>query len=482
MTAQLHGDPPGIASPAPHWTFKVPTALGITHSTYELADDALRFTSDDVMGGSATLPWSSIRQGCTAAMAGMGGRGAPELPGWVPTQLEWLLLSRTDGTGKAFMRALPQGGDRDAIVAALQARLGPRWVGARLQVKDAQDQLGITNGSWGTLKVVGIVIAVLALLALLIVLFALLLHPLILIPASVAFGAWLCRRGLAGLRDGLAVANTPTSKAGSAALGLVELEGRAVTSEASAAAVTGRSCVWWDVAIYLWYDDSDRNGEWKQVASRHGGSIDLVELEDDSGRLPVWLPGATLLLDTRTWESGKDDLPEAGAALLDELGFAWADPRRKRVTEECMEANQTLYVLGTLDQRRHLRDASEAGPLERALQMLRSGEWRRALVGAVPEVLRIVVAVLIGYVDMMTRLGFGQERGPRDLVAAPPAELAPDALVVWKGRNGRPFLVSNQPEQAALAVLRRRSLWTFGFGAAALCFALYQFIELFSGR
>ena len=463
-------------TPNQSWTFTAPTALGITRSTYELADDALRFTSDDVMGASETLPWSSIRQGCTAAMAGMGGRGAPSMPDWIPSQLEWLLLSRSAGGGKAFMRMLPPGGDRDALVAAIEARLGSGWLGARLPLKDAQQRLGITEGTWSTLKVVGIVVAVLASLVALLVLLAFLLHPLIVIPASAIVGGWLCRRGLIGLRDGLAVANTPTAKVGSAALGLVELEGRAVSDDASAAAITGRASVWWDVSIDIWYEDSDRNGNWRQVAARHGGRIDVVEIEDASGRLPVWLPGATLLLDARSWESGKDNLPAGGVALLDELGFPWNDRRRKRVSEQCMEVGQTLYVLGTLDERRNLRKPADAGPLERWRDLVRSGQWRRELVGAVPVPMRIIVAVLIGFLGIVTQVGHGGERPGRDAVVELPA-LASNALVVWKGRADRPFLVSNRPEQSALATLRRRSLWTFGFGVAGLCFALYQLID-----
>ena len=258
-----------------------------------------------------------------------------------------------------------------------------------------------------------------------------------------------------------------------------------VARETSAAAITGRPSVWWDVAISLWYEEDDegggRTGNWRQVAARHGGDIGLIEIEDATGRLPVWLPGATLLLSAKSWESGKDDLPAAGAALLDELGFAWSDGRRKRVTEQCVEATQTMYVLGTLDERRNLRDPSEAGPIERGEHLVRSGQWRRALVGAVPAPTRIVVAAVIGYLGMFTQIGRGGERAPPDIVAAPP-QMAPNALVVWKGRLGHPFVVSNRPEKSALASLRRRSLWTFGTGGAALCFALYQFIELFTGQ
>jgi hypothetical protein len=103
------------------------------------------------------------------------------------------------------------------------------------------------------------------------------------------------------------------------------------------------------------------------------------------------------------------------------------------------------------------------------------------VVGAAPAPLRVIVAVLIGFLDIFTQVGRGGERAMRDVVAAPPA-LAPSALVVWKGRSGRPFLVSNRTEDAALAALRTRSLWTFGAGAAVLCYVLYHIVDFFIRR
>ena len=85
---------------------------------------------------------------------------------------------------------------------------------------------------------------------------------------------------------------------------------------------------------------------------------------------------------------------------------------------------------------------------------------------------------------MMMKLGHGGER-PKQTAATkrPHRRHGPaDALVVWKGRIGRPFLVSNLPESAALAGLRRRSLWTFVAGGAVLCFTLYQLIEYLLGK
>jgi hypothetical protein len=275
--------------------------------------------------------------------------------------------------------------------------------------------------------------------------------------------------------------NTPTSKAGSAALGLVELEGRALSTESSPAPVTGRVSAWWDVTVSVWSEDSSGKGQWSQMAARHDGRIDLIELKDDTGRLPVWLPGAVMLLEPRTWETGKDVLPTGGVALLEELGFPWDGQRRLLVREDCLEVGHSVYVLGTLDERRHLREPSEAGLIERGLQQLASGQWRRTLVGAVPAPLRVVVTVLIGYLGMLTQMGNGGARALREEVVAPPA-IEPNALVVWKGRSGRPFLVSNRGEAAALAALRKRSLWTFAAGGAVLCYTLYQLVEFFVRR
>ena len=115
------------------------------------------------------------------------------------------------------------------------------------------------------------------------------------------------------------------------------------------------------------------------------------------------------------------------------------------------------------------------------MHLLRSGEWRRALVSAVPAPVRIVVAVVIGYIDMMVKFGRGGERPKQAAAQSEPPPMDPAALLVWKGRSGRPFVVSNCPETAALAGLRRRSLWTFAAGGVVLCFTLYQLVEFLGG-
>jgi hypothetical protein len=259
---------------------------------------------------------------------------------------------------------------------------------------------------------------------------------------------------------------------------LVQLEGRAVMPTPLRAAVTGRPCVWWDASVDLWHVDGDKNGTWRQAASRHAGNIDVVEIADKTGRLPVWLKGCELLLANERWESQMDTLPPEGVEWLDGLGFPWRGGQRIRVSEQCLQTDAALFVWGTLDHRRNIPEPAPAAGLERLKELLRTGEWRRALVSAVPAPGRVVAAVFIGFLDMFTQIGHGAERVPSADESTPP-HIAPDALLVWKGRGGRPFLVSDRPKPEALASLRQRS-WIFGAaGAAIMGCALYLLAPMF---
>jgi hypothetical protein len=486
--------------PTNRWTFTTPTPLGETVSTYEVTNDALRYESDDPFGaGVEVWPWRTVAQAATAAMAGLGAagnKGGPQMAHWVPAQMEWLMLCRTansganptanpsgnpSNNGKPFMRVLPQGPDRDAIVNAVQAYLGPRWLGQRLPLKNVQAQMNIQPDTSEKLKVTGIIFGAMAGLVLLIMLLGLLLHPLITVPVSVVVGAWLVRTGLQGMDSGKALADHKMSKIGSAAPGLVKLEGRAVAANPSPAGITGRPSVGWDVAVHLWYEgDNDSSGEWQQVAARHGGRMDVVTLEDDSGSLPIWLKDAQLLLQNQGWDSQKDALPARGVALLEELGFAWTGQGHIRVTEQCIAANVTLYVVGTLGERRSLLLPGQENLLQRCQRLWDTGQWRLVLVRAMPAPTRMVTAVVIAYLDMMIKLGRGGERVKTAAASAPP-QLAPTARLIWKGQGGQPFLLSNQPERAALVAWHHRQKIRVGLGIAVWLFTLWQLYEVFTG-
>lgn len=294
------------------WTFSQPSPIGEVRSCYAMTAEGVQFSSDAAMhAGSEMLRWDAIVEAATAVVELPAGKGGPDMPRWMPGRLEWLVVSRSGEDAQAFMRPLPTAEARDAIVAAMRSRLGSRWVGERLSLEAARQRLGTPARGGSTMSVAWLVLTVLALLLALLMLVALLASVLA-IPAEFALGAWSFHRGLAGLRDALHGLNTPASRVASAAMGFVKLEGRAVADRPSAAGVSGRPSVWWDVAVDV-YDDSQDDGGWKQVAARHGGSADALVIEDETGRLPVWLRDADLLLQQHTWEPGQDALP-AGAA------------------------------------------------------------------------------------------------------------------------------------------------------------------------
>ena len=463
------------------WTFSQPSPLGDISSSVELTSQGLTFHCDAALDtGSHSVRWDAIAQAATAVADMPGGKGGPGMPRWMPGRLEWLLIARTDGAGAALMRPLPDGDARDGLVAELRRRLGPRWLGEGLPLQAARRRLGLSSRGQ-TLKVAALVLSVLAILFGLLVLLSVLASPVFVLPAAGVLGGWCFQRGLAGLRDALQITNMPTARVTSAAMGLVELQGRAVTDAPCAAGASGRASVWWDVAVDAWESDAKgRDSDWRQLVARHGGRTDALVLQDATGRLPIWLRDADLLMQEHTWESGKDELPAAGRELLRAAGLAWDGARRLRVRERRMEAGGPLYVLGTLDEARHL---GLAGHDQRGLaglgHALRTGAWRSALVQRLPGFVRPPVIVTLAYLDMLCSLGRGGERAsaPRD--SAPPSGLDPAAVLVWKGRAGRPFIVSDQRETGALAQLRKRSLLLLAVGAGVMCWCLHELIQLF---
>jgi hypothetical protein len=76
------------------------------------------------------------------------------------------------------------------------------------------------------------------------------------------------------------IADTPTSRIGSAAQGYIELHGRAVLDEDNLirSPVSGISCVWYRYQIYQRLD----NNKWRQVG--HGVSDSIFQITDGSGR------------------------------------------------------------------------------------------------------------------------------------------------------------------------------------------------------
>ena len=465
------------ASSDRRWAFTTPTPVGDVHAVYEVDDEGLRFESDAIVGGgSHRVAWAAVKEGGTASLDTMPTGLAPDLPRWVPGRMEWLVLSLGSG-GASFMQILPPAPARAELVAEVERRLGGRWRAGGMPLAEARRHF-VPGARGETFKVVVVVLAVFACLAALVLVLMVLLSPPVVIPAGFALGAHLFRRGLVGFRDVVAVENTPTARVSSAAMGLVELEGRVASDRPVAAGVSGLPSAGWDVVVECRYDDRD-HAEWRHVAARYGGTMDAVDLEDDSGRVPIWLKDAELLLRSQEWQNDQGAaLPPAGAALVASMGLAWQGPQRLRVRETRLEVGAPLYVLGTLAERRDLPDDGRARGVARALQVVRTGEWRTGVARRLPEFGQVVFGALVGLLDMWTKLGRGGER-PRGATDSAPPAVAPDRVLVWKGRGGRPFVVSNQPAAPALSALRRRALWRLAAGGGLLCYCLYELVHAF---
>ena len=456
------------------WTFNQPTPIGNVRTSWQLTSDGLDVRSVPSIGTDEILHWDTMAEAATAVLELPAGKGGPDIAHSMIGRMEWLLISRSDGR-RPFMRPLPGSDARDAIVAALRERLGSRWAGERLPLQSAQKQLGISTRGDG-LKYVAMIASILALLLLVVVLAAIVAGVLYL-PAIFALGAWLFRKGLLGLRDALQAANTPTARASSAAMGLVELEGRALTEQPSPAAVTGRQSVWWDVGVEAWYRGRrGKGGRWRQVMARHGGNGGLV-LEDATGRVPVWLRDADCCCKSTPGRPARTRCRRAASRCSTAAGSPGT------VAAGCAYTSAGWKPAGRYTSlARSTRRATCPSPAT-------SGAWRgwsarceresgvQAVVRATPELLRGQVMVVIGYLGLLSSVGRagGRTRGLQD--ASPPT-LAPDALLVWKGRAGRTFIVSDQRETGALGHLRKRSLWLVAGGVAVLCFGLYEVIQV----
>lgn len=458
------------------WDFTPAHPIVKVRASYELSAEGIRFDSDAPFGaqGPAALRWDAIAEAATATLDLPGSQTGPSPPpAALAARLEWLLLSRSDRPERAFMRVLPSGSDRDALVAELRERLGSKWVGERMPLDEARKRLRIAEHSDG-IDTVGLVIGALLLIVIIVVVGVLLLTVLLL-PALFAFGAWLFQRGLSDLRAAIAIENLPTSSVSSAAIGLVELAGRAVADNPSPAGASGTPSVWWDVGVDAWYRDGDNRGggEWRQIAAQHGGDAGLLVVEDDTGRVPVWPRDADLILRQHTWHSTKDTLPAPGQALLAGAGIAWDRSRNLRVREQRIEAGGALYVMGTLAEVGSLPQGERDSGLARWRRAMRTGTWKASVLRVTPSLLKAPLAVAFVFFGMFGRLGSADERSVSAQDAPPPA-LPADGVLVWKGRSGRAFIIADAPETGSLERVRARSLWRLGLGAVLMCYVLYE--------
>jgi hypothetical protein len=169
--------------------------------------------------------------------------------------------------------------------------------------------------------------------------------------AMAAGGAWIFQSAFGRLRLRRSVADTPTSKIRSAAMGKVELKGlAAVLGRALTAPFSGRPCVWvrWLVEEEKTSVDSKgrRHKSWQSIA--HGVSGEPFQLDDGTGTLMVLPAGAEVDAPKLFYYSDgaffKGPLGPSGPLYPQYQGGFLSG--RRRFSEWRIDAKRPVYLLG----------------------------------------------------------------------------------------------------------------------------------------
>lgn len=170
-----------------------------------------------------------------------------------------------------------------------------------------------------------------------------------------ALGAIVCGwGGVHYLRLKRTMENTPTSRSRSVAMGMVEIQGRAVRRYAVVSPMTHLACVYWRLQKFR----RDRNDQWKSVGVSSSGPVPF-ELEDGTGRITIDPRGASIRCRQR-----QEGFPGQMSLLFS--GSGSSDMQEKWVEEVLCEGT-SLYVLGFAS-----APSSQGGTLrQRTLERLR---------------------------------------------------------------------------------------------------------------
>lgn len=294
-----------------------------------------------------------------------------------------------------------------------------------------------------------------------------LFNPISLLAIGGATAFWV---GLRDQRFAMTMDALPTARASSAAIGLVELEGVARADGTSLSPVSGQRCLRWDVKLEVREKRGDET-EWHVISQLSAEPAPLILLEDATGRVPVWTRGADWILANHQWESHKTGAPPpASAAWLEQMGCAWASGRHLRLSESLLLEGGPLYAIGTLDEQRMA--------LERCRSLGQHGDpahWTRRQITVEP-LLRLLPVKLAQFIQIMGGMfGMGEFLGDHKAVRteeAQPPELPPERVLLWHGSPGRPFILSDRHETAALDRVRVRARWLILGGSASMVGAL----------
>jgi hypothetical protein len=168
-------------------------------------------------------------------------------------------------------------------------------------------------------------------------------------------------RGFRTLRTRRLIANTPTARIRSMAIGLVEINGRVEPRSALAAPFSGKPCAYWEVDIAM----QQRRG-WSIVHRNQSGNP--FYLSDETGVALVYPHGSDCKTRFGTEEHCQGlMLPACYAEYMNAHTSTLGRLARignLRFRERILEAGQRVYVLGTAMSRSQSRVVAEYEPMQ----------------------------------------------------------------------------------------------------------------------
>ena len=162
-------------------------------------------------------------------------------------------------------------------------------------------------------------------------------------------GAWIFWSGFRALRVQKLIESTPSSRIGSMAMGLVEVQGSVALRSRVSAPFSNRPCGYWELEIATRTNRGNRGmSEWSTVHSARSGHPFF--LQDDSGVALVYPQGADVRLPWSVEEHTNGfGVPEMYMDYMKEHGLGmrtlWSvGPMRFR--EKVLEEGAAMYVIG----------------------------------------------------------------------------------------------------------------------------------------
>jgi hypothetical protein len=179
--------------------------------------------------------------------------------------------------------------------------------------------------------------------------------------AGLAAGPWLYWRGFRTLRRRRLIADTPTARIRSMAMGLVEINGAVEPRSTVVAPFTGKACAYWEVDIAL----QSRRG-YRIVHRNQSGNPFF--LSDGTGTALVYPRGAECRIHYAAEEACPGlMLPSCYAEYMSEhatMVGRLARLGQLRFRERILEAGQRVYVLGTAMPRSQARAVADVDAMQ----------------------------------------------------------------------------------------------------------------------